>query len=73
MLEWFRRGRKRPSRSTPDGDYAQLTVPGYGPPPVTRPNDAGPEPAVYGIPPEVPPIGHQPPRREQRPGRGRNS
>ena len=33
-----------------------LAVPGYGPPPATRAYDGGPEPANYGIPPEVQPI-----------------
>jgi hypothetical protein len=53
------------STRTPDGDYAPFTLPGYGLAPVTRDYDGGPEPAAYGIPPELPPVKRT--RRAKRP------
>jgi hypothetical protein len=55
MFRRLRERRRTLSTRTPDGDYTPFTLPGYGLAPVTRDYDGGPEPAAYGIPPELPP------------------
>jgi hypothetical protein len=51
------RGERRTRRHQGAGseDAEQLSVPGYGPPPVTRPLSGGPQPSPYGIRPDVDP------------------
>jgi hypothetical protein len=48
---------ERPHRHKADGaDHAEpLSVPGYGPPPVTKPLGGGPQPSAYGVRPDVDP------------------
>jgi hypothetical protein len=56
---------ERPHRHEADGadheadhtaDHAEpLSVPGYGPPPVTKPLGGGPQPSAYGVRPDVDP------------------
>jgi hypothetical protein len=56
---WWRRSRKRGksvSTKSPQGDHVPFDVPGYGLAPVTKAYDGSPAPAVYGIPPETPPM-----------------
>jgi hypothetical protein len=52
--------KRKPKRKNPherashtDDHIGPLSVPGYGPPPVTKPRGAGPQPSTYGLPPDI--------------------